>query len=651
MGIWGKLLKCLARLAPVMLLGLLLSPSPALAQSVNTYVNAANARINSGTSCTSPIVRDFTVGSNYVVGKVELGVFATHSWRGDLRITLQSPAGARVQLVDGDTNATSGDNFNVLLSDDGTQLVNTDGANVNHSTASPPPFQHNFIPNRPLSAFGGQSSAGTWRLEICDQFTGADNGWFEYAALYLTSAPASYADLSMSKAVSNASPLSGASISYTLTVTNSAGSPSTASGVTVTDLLPAGTSYSGHSGFGTYDPATGIWAVGALAPGQSRSLTINAVVTASAGATITNVAEVSASSVTDLDSTPTNGAAGEDDYDDASFTVSGTRAAGTPPAMLCPKGTLLFDWDARAWSTGATSASYPLPGLGTIGFQITNPATWMNNFGGVSPIRTNTVTGGYSPSQYSLAQAIDFSNDTQVASTTITLPLAVDGAQFRIFDVDYYGGQFADRVRVTGTFKGASVTPVLTNGAANFTIGNEAFGDTLSADASSDGNVVVTFQSAVDTIVIEYGNHALAPANPGGQAITLHDITVCEPHADISVTKISSVVSDPVRGTTNPVAVPGATMSYCILLTNSGSAAASTIVGSDSLPATMTYVPGSMRSGSACGTTPTVEDDDASGADETDPVGASIAGNQLTISAPSLDGSETLAVSFTATIN
>lgn len=650
MGTWGKLRKWFARLAPALLLGLLL-PSATFAQSVNTYVNTDSGTVNSRTTCTRPLVRTFDVGSNYVIGKVELGVFATHTWRGDLRITLQSPNGTRVQLVDGDTNTTSGDNFNVLLSDDGTQLVNTDGATVNHSATSPPPFQHNFIPNAPLNAFSGQSSVGTWRLEICDQYTGADSGDFRYAALFLTSAPANYADLSISKAVSNANPLSGANISYTLTVANSAGSPSTASGVAVTDLLPPGASYTGHSGFGTYDPATGLWTVGALPPGQSRSLTINAVVTASAGATITNTAEVTASSVVDLDSAPANGAAGEDDHDNASFTVSGARTAGTPPMLICPKSTLLFDWDARAWSTGATSASYAMTGLGTIGFQISNPATWMNNFGGVSPIRTNTLTGGYSPSQYSLAQAIDFASNTQVASTTITLPLAVDGVQFRVFDVDYYGGQFADRIRVTGTFKGASVTPVLTNGAANFTIGNEAFGDALSADGSSDGNVVVTFQSAVDTIVIEYGNHTLAPANPGGQAITLHDITFCAPHAEIGVTKISSVVSDPVRGSTNPLAVPGALMSYCILMTNSGSAAATAVVGSDTLPTTMTYVAGSLRSGPSCGAASTIEDDDASGADETDPVGASIAGNQLTISVPSLGGFETLAVSFTATIN
>ena len=69
------------------------------------------------------------------------------------------------------------------------------------------------------------------------------------------------------------------------------------------------------------------WTVGSIPPGTTRTLTIAGTVTATAGATIANIAEVSASSAFDFDSTPGNGAAGEDDYDTASFTVAGTAAA------------------------------------------------------------------------------------------------------------------------------------------------------------------------------------------------------------------------------------------------------------------------------------------------------------------------------------
>lgn len=650
MSTWGKLLKRLARLAAVIAFALLFAGSHAAAQTT-TYASSTDGALDENQTCSDPLVRTFTVGANFTVSDVDIAVQANHSRRGGLRMTLQSPTGTRVQIVDGNDPAVTGSNFNVRLNDQGTQIVNTDGNSANHSTTAPP-FQHNFIPNNSLAAFAGESSAGTWRLEICNAgfwflwwYTGG-TGTFRHAELYLTAAPNNYADLSLRKSVGSGS---GNSIQYSLTVENSSSSPATATGVTVTDLLPAGVSYTSHTG-GTYNPGTGLWNVGTLAPGQSRTLTINAAVTAPAGTTITNTAQVSASSLPDLDSTPGNSVALEDDQDSASFTV-GSRLAGIAPVLSCPKTTILFDWDSRSWSMGSTSASYAVAGMGNVSFAISNPGAWRNTFGGTNPIRTADVTGGHTPAQYSLAQTVDLANRSQVATTTITLPIPVDGLQFQIFDVDYGANQFADRVRVTGSFGGSPVVPVLTNGTANYVVGNEAFGDVLSGDTESAGNVTVTFQSTVDTIVIEYGNHSLAPANPGQQAITLHDITFCEPHANILVTKVSSVLSDPVRGTTNPVAIPRALVSYCILITNDGSAPASALVANDTLPATMTYVPGSLRSGSACGSTPTIEDDNATGSDESDPVGASISGNQLTISAPSLGGFETLAVAFNATID
>ena len=125
---------------------------------------------------------------------VNIGILATHGWRGDLQFTLQSPTGTRVQLTNGDTQSISGDNFNVLLDDAATQLVNTDGANRNHSTSAPP-YQNTYQPRSLLSAFDGETSAGTWRLEICDLYPAADNGQFVRADLYLRSAPANYAVL------------------------------------------------------------------------------------------------------------------------------------------------------------------------------------------------------------------------------------------------------------------------------------------------------------------------------------------------------------------------------------------------------------------------------------------------------------------------
>lgn len=60
--------------------------------------------------------------------------------------------------------------------------------------------------------------------------------------------------------------------------------------------------------------------------------------------------------------------------------------------------------------------------------------------------------------------------------------------------------------------------------------------------------------------------------------------------AALTVLKSSRIISDPLNGTTNPKAIPGATVEYCISVANApGSATASTVAISDPLPTTVTY--------------------------------------------------------------
>lgn len=117
-----------------------------------------------------------------------------------------------------------------------------------------------------------------------------------------------------------------------ITLTLSAG-PDGASGVAVGDMLPAGLALVGASASqGTYDAATGQWQVGTLAPG---SATLELTARVSAVGSFTNVGEVSASSSFDPDSSPGNGAPGEDDR--AALEITGTPGTGgvdaTPPAI------------------------------------------------------------------------------------------------------------------------------------------------------------------------------------------------------------------------------------------------------------------------------------------------------------------------------
>lgn len=121
--------------------------------------------------------------------------------------------------------------------------------------------------------------------------------------------------------------------------------------------------------------------------------------------------------------------------------------------------------------------------------------------------------------------------------------------------------------------------------------------------------------------------------------------------AALTVSKSSSPVSDPINGTTNPKLIPGATARYCILISNAGPLAAGTVVMTDTLPANTSFVSGSIRSGTACATAATVEDDDAVGGDESDPVGASFASNTVTAITSTIASAAAVALVFNVTIN
>lgn len=655
----GKMLSCL-----VLICLALIYPSAVRAQTVTQYtisepggsndiVGARTCGTGTGGTGGSPLVKNFSVGTNFTVADVDLGFLASHAYRTDIQVILQSPAGTRAILVVGST-AGGNNHLNVRLSDESSPAVNSGGHGSDNLTPTPNPptvaYQRQFSPNNPLSVFDGQNSIGTWRMEICDMFPSADDGNFLRADLWLTSTPTNFADLSLTKTVSNATPANGANITYTLSLNNSSASNQTAA-ATINDLLPLGVTFVSASGYGTYNSGTGIWTVPSIAPGQTRAINIVVNVTATSGATVTNNAEVASSDRVDPDSTPNNGITGEDDYASRAFTVSGSRTAGIPPSLtsVCPvSNQILFDWNGKAWVGGSTNNSYTVSGIGSINFEITNTG---GTYDDGSPAVNNNNYGSLANTEQSLYENLQFTTQSQTATTRLTLPTAVPGLQFTVFDVDYANNDFADKLTVVGSFNGSTVLPTLTNGVANYVTGNVAIGDAGSNSNSANGNVVVTFTSPVDRVDIIYGNHTTAPADPDGQAISIHDINFCRPVTTMSVTKISSLISDPVNGTTNPKRIPGAIVQYCILISNSGSASAASIVATDSLTGAFTYTPGTMRSGSNCGSAATVEDDNATGADEGDPYGASLAGTTITATAATLGPASTFALTFRVTID
>ena len=153
------------------------------------------------------------------------------------------------------------------------------------------------------------------------QVTGTVQTGQDYVFLnnVIIAATTQVADLKIEKTVDNATPSVGQTITFTVNVTNEG--PDTTNNVTVKDLLPTEISHISNTGGGSYNPTTGIWNVGTLTNGQSKSLQITAQVNNTGN--ITNIAEVTGSSLRDPDSQINNNISTEDDQ--ASVTVTATN--------------------------------------------------------------------------------------------------------------------------------------------------------------------------------------------------------------------------------------------------------------------------------------------------------------------------------------
>ena len=102
------------------------------------------------------------------------------------------------------------------------------------------------------------------------------------------------ADIVVTKDVNNTAPNYRDNVTFTVIVRNDG--PDDATGVSLDDLLPAGLLWVSDDSSGAYDPVTGVWTIGGLADGASRTLNIVAQVLGH-NTNIDNVANASARSL------------------------------------------------------------------------------------------------------------------------------------------------------------------------------------------------------------------------------------------------------------------------------------------------------------------------------------------------------------------
>lgn len=171
--------------------------------------------------------------------------------------------------------------------------------------------------------------------------------------------------------------------------------------------------------------------------------------------------------------------------------------------------------------------------------------------------------------------------------------------------------------------------------------------------ASTEGAASVADTDGDDAALVENvfadGTGATDSARDGKQSASGSYVVAS---ATISVTKTSLVVSDPFNSTTNPKAIPGAVIEYCISVANGGGTAASDVKVDDAIPTNTTYVLGSIKVGTNCTyASATAEDDDAAGADESDGVSGSKDGSGVHTEVTALAGSATTTTLFHVTVD
>ncbi len=365
----------------------------------------------------------------------------------------------------------------------------------------------------------------------------------------------------------------------------------------------------------------------------------------------------------------------------ASFTVSGSPAnlnaafaAGlryTPNADFNGASTLTYTATATVSDTDTVPITVN-PVADTVNDNVSTPAN--------TAITFNVLTGtsGASADNFEATPSLTALGTPSMgtvsfsAAGSVTYTPNANAIGTDTFSYTVTSGGVTETGNITVTITGANLTLV-----KSVTNDNGGTQPATAWTLSATGPVTLTGATATASITnvpVPPGTYVLSEAGPPGYSagpwactagtlagtsltLAVGQIATCTINnndlAPLIVTKTSSVVSDPHNGTINPKAIPGATVRYCVLVSNpdAATATATAIVITDAIPAGVTYISGTIKSGTDCATAATVEDDNNTGADETDPIGASISGATLTANNTSLASGASFAIVFDAVAN
>jgi subtilisin-like proprotein convertase family protein len=158
----------LLRYHKIFLLGFLL-PFSLWAETL-TVTDSTTQAINDN-SCISTTLN---VSNSVTINNMSVQMDITHTYRGDLTVSIQSPAGTQVTLTR--QNGGNSDNLNVVFDDSASRSITSDSTTHTSTVMR--------IPQNALSAFQGEDAQGIWTLTICDGYS-QDQGSYNSSALII----------------------------------------------------------------------------------------------------------------------------------------------------------------------------------------------------------------------------------------------------------------------------------------------------------------------------------------------------------------------------------------------------------------------------------------------------------------------------------
>ncbi|QHL87829.1 DUF11 domain-containing protein [Nibribacter ruber] len=231
----------------------------------------------------------------------------------------------------------------------------------------------NFIVNATITTAGTIVNTATIRGNEADQVPG--NNSSTVITVVSTTPGAGVANLAINKSVDKAEVTLGEQVVFTLRATNAG--PSAATGVKVTDVLPAGFTFVSAAPAAEYNATTGIWTIGNLAAGASaRELKITATTTMVGR--LKNVAVI-AGDQPDPDD--------DDDKDDAEVCVR-------PTAPIVPNATVCV-------GNSATFSITPIAGVAN--FEVAGLPAGITRVAGGGNTITLQVAGTVAPGVYNIS--------------------------------------------------------------------------------------------------------------------------------------------------------------------------------------------------------------------------------------------------------